>query len=139
MDDRVGPELASTSYAFKSMNKLGISISFGTDSPIEELNPFPGIYCAVTRRDLRGYPEGGHYPEERVSLEEAIDSYTLGGAHIEFSEDRKGRLKAGYLADLVILDRDIFSIPEEEIKDLQVELTMVGGKVVYKKDDRKVS
>lgn len=137
VDDRVGPELASTSYAFKTMNKLGINTSYGTDSPIEELNPFPGIYCAVTRKDLEGYPERGHYPDERVSLEEAIDSYTLGGAHIEFNEDRKGRLKPGYLADLVIIDRDIFTIPEEEIKDLKVELTMVGGRVVYKKDDKK--
>ncbi len=133
VEARVGRELASTSYAFRSMDELGIPTSYGTDAPIEDCNPFPSIYCAVTRKDLKGYPEGGHFPEERVSLSRAIDNYSLASAYSEFKEDIKGRIKPGYLADMIVLDRDIFTIDEDEIKDVKVELTLVGGEVVYKR------
>lgn len=128
-----GKELASTSYAFGSLQRLGAHVSYGTDCPVEACNPFPNIYMAVTRKSREGKPEGGFYPSECVSVSDAIDAYTAGSAYAEFMEDRKGRIKAGYYADLVLLDRDIFTVDPMEIKDIQPEMTMVGGKIVYRR------
>ncbi len=128
-----GKELASTSYAFGSLKRLGAHVSYGTDCPVEACNPFPNIYMAVTRKNREGKPEGGFYPSECVSVSDAIDAYTAGSAYAEFMEDRKGRIKAGYYADLVLLDRDIFTVDPMEIKDIQPEMTMVGGKIVYRR------
>lgn len=131
--DRVGEELADTSYAFGKMDRLGLHISYGTDSPVEDLNTMNNIYCAVTRRDLTGQPSGGWHPEEAVSVERAIDNYTAGGAYNSFEEGKKGLLLPGYMADLAVLDRDIFTVPHEEIKDIKIDMTMVGGQVVFKR------
>ena len=132
VENRCGKELASSSYAFGTMDKLGGYISYGTDCPVESCNPFPNIYSAVTRKDSQGNPASGFYPEESVDIYAAIDAYTAGSAYAEFMEHKKGRIKEGYYADLVILNKDIFTINPLEIKDIQVDLTMVGGKVVYK-------
>ncbi len=134
VEDRVGKELASTSYAFKTLHDLGGHESYGSDSPVEDCNPFPCIYNAMTRQDLQGRPDGGYAPHERVDLETAIDAYTVGSAYNQFQENVKGRLKPGYYADLVILDRDIFTCPVEEIPAIRPLLTMVGGKVVYRQE-----
>ncbi len=128
-----GRELASSSYAFGSLQRMGAHISYGTDCPVEDCNPFPNIYMAVTRKDKAGQPEGGFYPAERVDVADAIDAYTIESAYAEFMEDRKGRIKAGFYADMVLLDRDIFTVDPMEIKDIKPEMTMVGGKVVYSK------
>ncbi len=133
VESRVGKELSSTSYAFNTLAKLGAPVSYGSDAPVENCNPFPCIYCAVTRKDLEGYPKGGFYPQECVDVEQAIDHYTVGSAYAEFKEDVKGRIKPGQYADLIILDHDIFTIPTDEIRDITVELTMMGGKVVFQK------
>lgn len=133
VEARCGKELASTSYAFNTLEKLGAHISYGSDCPVESCNPFPNIYSAVTRKDSKGWPENGFYPNECVDVYTAVDAYTLGSAYAQFMENKKGRIKAGYYADLVVLDRDIFTIDPMEIRDIQVELTMVGGKVVYQK------
>lgn len=130
-EDRCGKELASTSYAFRTMKNLGIHESFGTDSPVEDINPFPNIYSAVTRKDLNGEPEGGFFTGECMDREDAVDAYTCESAYMEFAEKEKGRLKPGYLADLIVLDKDIFTCPEEEIKNIHPVLTMVDGKKVY--------
>lgn len=135
VEARVGKELSSTSYAFNTLYKLGTPISLGTDSPVEDCNPFPNIYCAVTRLRLDGNPVGGFYPNERMDLEDVIDAYTIGSAFNEFKEDFKGRLKPGYVADLIALDRDIFTIDEFEIKGIKVEKTMIDGEFVYEKQD----
>ena len=131
VEELCGKELASTSYAFGSLQRLGAHVSYGTDCPVEACNPFPNIYMAVTRKNREGQPERGFYPSECVSVSDAIDAYTIESAYAEFMEDRKGRIKAGYYADLVLLDRDIFTADPMEIKDIQPEMTMVGGKVVY--------
>ncbi len=128
---RVGEELSSTSYAFRTLQDLGGQISYGTDSPVEDCNPFPNLYCAVVREGLDGDPEGGYYPQERVDIYTAIDAYTIGSAYNEFKEDRKGRIAPGFLADMVVLDRDIFSVPAVEIKDILPLRTIVGGRTVY--------
>ncbi len=131
VESRVGKELASTSYAFNTLYKSGIPVSFGTDSPVEDLNPFPNIYCAVTRQMLNGTPEGGFAHDEKMSVEAAIDSYTIGSAYNEFKESFKGRLKPGYAADLVVLDKDIFTVEHNIIKDIKVEKTMINGEFVF--------
>lgn len=129
--DRCGRELASTSYAFGTMARLGIHMSFGTDCPVEECDPFMNIYEAVNRRDRKGFPEGGFFPEESVDVATAIDAYTGESAYMEFMEDRLGRIRAGHYADMVMLDRDIFGCDPLEIKDISPVLTMVNGRIVY--------
>lgn len=131
VEDRVGAELAGTSYAFGSMHRLGIHMSFGTDSPIEDMNPFENIYCAVTRRTLQGKPEGGFHPEECLDVETAVDAYTIESAYATFEENVKGRLMPGYYADLVILSDDIFTVPHDAIKSIRAVATMVDGRWVH--------
>ncbi|WP_313340345.1 amidohydrolase [Sedimentibacter sp.] len=133
VEQRIGKELASTSYAFNTLNKLCAPISFGTDSPVEDCNPFPNIYCAVTRQRLDGTPVGGYVPVEKLSIEEAIDIYTVGSAYNEFKESFKGRLYKGYAADLVVLNRDIFTVDHNEIKNIKVDLTMIDGEIVFER------
>lgn len=131
VEELCGKELASTSYAFGSLPKKGAHVSYGTDSPVEDCNPFPNIYMAVTRKDKAGNPEGGFYPEECVDVPTAIDAYTIESAYAEFMEDKKGRIKEGYYADMVLLEKDIFTVDPMEIKDMLPVMTMVGGKVVF--------
>ena len=130
---RCGEELSSTSYAFKTLNDLGAHISYGTDSPVENCNPFPNIYSAVTRKDKTGWPEGGFFPQECVDVETAIDAYTIGSAYNEFREDCKGRLKPGFLADMVVLDTDIFTCDPMMIRDILPVMTIVDGQVAWQK------
>ena len=129
--DRVGEELASTSYAFGTLRDQGVHVAFGTDSPVEDMNPFDNLYCAVTRQRKNGEPVGGYGPNERFDMMQAIDAYTLEGAYCEFEENRKGRLLPGYLADLVVLNQDLFTIAPDEIRQTKVLATMVNGRWVY--------
>lgn len=130
---RCGEELSSTSYAFGTMAQLGAHVAYGTDCPVESCNPFPCIYSAVTRKDKYGMPEGGFFPNECVDVETAIDAYTIGSAYAQFMENEKGRIKPGFVADMVMLDKDIFTCDPMEIRDILPVLTMVGGETVYKK------
>lgn len=130
---RCGEELSSTSYAFNTVEELGGHVSYGTDSPVEDCNPFPNIYSAVTRKDKTGWPEGGFFPEECVDVPRAIDAYTIGSAYNEFREKDKGRIQPGYLADLVVLDTDIFTCDPMKIRDILPVMTIVGGEVVYRR------
>ena len=130
---RVGEELVKTSYAFKTMEDLHLHIAYGTDAPVEDFNPFNNIYCAVTRKDLNGFPENGFNPKEKVDLFTAIDAYTIGSAYASFDEHHKGRLFEGYDADLIVLDKDIFEIDDDDIPSVSVTLTLVDGKIVYAK------
>ena len=129
--DRVGEELASTSYAFGTLRDQGVHVAFGTDSPVEDMNPFDNLYCAVTRQRKNGEPVGGYGPNERFDMMQAIDAYTLEGAYCEFEENRKGRLLPGYVADLVVLNQDLFTIAPDEIRRTHVLATMVNGRWVY--------
>ena len=133
LESRVGKELASTSYAFATFPKLGGKVSYGTDAPVENCNPFPCLCAAITRTNSHGQPEGGFMPQEKVDVYDAIDAYTAGSAWCEFAEDVKGRLKPGFLADLVVLDTDIFTCPPQQIRDILPVMTMVGGKIVYQR------
>lgn len=128
---RIGRTRSAIAYDFKSFADAGARIAFGTDWYVEPLNPLLGLYAAVTRQFPDGTPAGGWFPEERISMEAAIEYYTLGSAYAEFAERRKGTLTAGKLADLVILSQDLLTIPPREILDTTPVLTMVGGRIVH--------
>lgn len=130
---RVGEALASTSYAFGTMHRMGIHTSYGTDSPVEDLNSMDNIYCAVARKDLKSHPAEGYYPNEAVEVADAIDMYTLAGAYASSEENVKGRLLPGYYADLAILNDDIFTVDHEMIRSIKVDTTMMGGRIVYQR------
>ncbi|MDR3192312.1 MAG: amidohydrolase [Treponema sp.] len=132
LESRVGPELAASSYAWGTMERLGVPVSYGTDAPISDLNPLLGLSWAVTRQDPgRGFPPGGFCPAERVDLAAAIDAYTAGSAWANFDESLQGRIAPGYWADLAFIDRDIFSLPAEEIHRARVIRTMIAGETVW--------
>jgi len=118
--------------AFKSYLEKGITVAFGSDCPVEDCNPFLGLYCAVTRRDVSGYPSEGFFPKECLDVATAIDCFTVGSAAAEFKEHIKGRIAEGMLADMVVLDRDIFTCDPSEIKDILPVETIAGGRTVYK-------
>lgn len=132
-EKRIGLHRSRWAYAWRSLLNAGAKIAFGTDYAVEPLNPMEGLYAAVTRKDRAGEAGPGWFPEERLTLGEAIELYTLGSAYAQFMEDRKGRIRKGYLADLVLVDRDLFSVPEEEILHARVDVTVVGGKVVFRR------
>ena len=126
---RLGPKRAAYSYAWASFAKKGVVLAFGTDYPVEPVAPFRGLYAAVTRKSEDGKKE--YYPEQKLNMEQAIAAYTTGSAFGEFAEKNKGTLAPGMLADLVVLDTDITSVPPEKILAAKVLRTVVGGKTVY--------
>lgn len=132
-EKRIGRERSKFAYPWKSLLDAGTKIAFSTDYSVEPLNPMEGLYAAVTRKDRMGEEGDGWFPKEKISMEEAIRLYTLGSAYAQFMEDRKGMIKEGYLADMVILDRDLFNIPEDEIMKTMVDYTIVGGKIVFER------
>jgi predicted amidohydrolase YtcJ len=127
--NRLGPERAAHSYAWAEFLSKGVALAFGTDYPVEPITPFRGLYAAVTRQSEDGKKR--YYPEQRLTIDQAIAAYTVGSAYAEFAEKEKGSLQPGMLADFVVLDRDITSIPAEKILDTKVLRTVVGGKTVY--------
>jgi predicted amidohydrolase YtcJ len=132
-EKRIGPERIKTTYAFRSLLDRGARLAFGSDWTVAPLDPLLGIYAAVTRRTLDGKHPGGWVPEERITVEEALRAYTTSNAYGVFAEKNRGKLAPGYLADFVVLDRDLTRVPPETIADAQVVTTVVGGKVVYSK------
>jgi predicted amidohydrolase YtcJ len=126
---RIGPERAKTSYAWKEFLDDGIPLAFGTDYPVEPITPFRGVYVAVTRKNEAGTKE--YFPEQRLTIEQAIAAYTTGSAYAQFAEKEKGTLAPGMLADFVVLDRDLTKVAPPEILKTRVLRTVVGGKTVY--------
>jgi hypothetical protein len=126
-----GPERAQRAWSFHSIQSHGGRLAFGSDWPVVTLNPWKGMQTGITRKTSEGKPEGGFVPKEAVSLEDAIKAYTLGAALAGRREQREGSLEAGKLADLIIVNQDLFKIEPSEIGKTEVLLTMVGGKVVY--------
>ncbi len=132
-EKRIGRDRCRGAYAWQRLLEADAHIAFGTDWPVEPVDPLEGLYAAVTRKDRAGEPGEGWFADQRLTMEEAIELYTLGAAYAEFTEDRKGRIRAGCLADLVIFDRDLLTIPTGEIMDAQVDTTLVGGRIVYQR------
>ena len=127
---RCGAALAGTSYVFGDAVRRGLPVSYGTDAPVESLDPLRNLYAAVTRRPLSG---GAPWqPQQAVTRAQALFCYTQGSAWQEFAEAEKGRLAPGFLADFTVLDRDYFTVPEADIPRLRVQATVTGGQVVYR-------
>jgi predicted amidohydrolase YtcJ len=130
-DKALGPR-ARNAYPFRRLIDGGARLAFGSDVPVETLDVLQGLYAATARRRANGYPEGGWYPEERLTMREAVTAYTIGAAWAEGEESRRGTIEPGKLADLVILSRDIFQGPPEVLLDTRVEGTIVGGAWVHR-------
>lgn len=131
---RLGEARLTGAYAWRSMLDSKASLAFGSDTPVESANPFPGIAAAMTREDGGNQPFGGWQPQQRIGLEQALLAYTRGAAHAAFAEKRFGMLAVGQRADFLIIDRDIFSSRPADIRDARVLETWVGGKRIYAKE-----
>ena len=139
-ENRIGHARAQEgAYAWRKLLDAGTHIAFGTDFAVEPLDPVEGLYSAVTRqtRQPPGLPAGGWLPEERLTIVEAISLYTVGSAYAEFQEKDKGMLEPGKLADLVVWDRDLLTIPPEQILEARPVLTVVGGRAVYEASEQR--
>lgn len=136
MEERIGRERCKGAYAFKSIKDSGAMLCFGTDWPGTSaseypINPMLGLYSAVTRQTLSGEPAGGWFPEQRISIEEAIRAYTYNTAYANFEEKIKGSIEVHKVADLVVLTKNLLQVSPREILDTKVVYTIVGGKIVY--------
>jgi predicted amidohydrolase YtcJ len=129
-EKRIGHDRARYSYAWRSMLEAGAPLAFGTDWPVAPLNPLLGVYAAVTRATLDGKHPEGWFPEQRLTVDEALRAYTQGSAYAAFAEKDKGTLAPGKLADVIVLSDDLSKIEPEKIRNVKVEMMIVGGKLV---------
>jgi predicted amidohydrolase YtcJ len=130
-EKRIGPERIKTTYAFRSLMDSGAIVVFGSDWPVAPLSPLIGIYAAVTRRTIDGKNPNGWMPQERVTVEQAVRAYTFNAAYAEGEEKIKGVIQAGQLADLIVLSRNVFEIDPTLIENVKVDLTFLGGQIIY--------
>jgi predicted amidohydrolase YtcJ len=128
---RLGPDRLHGAYAWNTLEKLGVSLAFGSDFPVESPNPFAGLSAAISRQDMNGQPAGGWRPEERVSLGQALHGFTRGAAYAGFAEGRIGALEAGKWADFIIVDRDISKVDAPALARTNVLESWVAGKKVW--------
>jgi predicted amidohydrolase YtcJ len=131
--DRLGEYRVLGAYSWHTFMAHGVHVPFGTDWPVEPVNPYLGLYAAVTRQNVEGEPAGGWWPEERLSIEDAIRNYTAEGAYASFEERDKGQVAAGMLADLVVHSKDLLAISPAEILHAEADLTVFNGRVVYER------
>jgi predicted amidohydrolase YtcJ len=130
-EKRIGHDRASRTYAFRTFLDHGVRLALGTDWNVAPLNPMVTVYAAVARATLDGKNPNGWFPEQKLTLPEALEAYTMGSAYAEFQENEKGSITPGKLADMVLLSADLFSIAPEKIRDVKVLKTIVGGKVIW--------
>lgn len=130
-EQRVGAERITGAYAWRTVLDKGVPLAAGSDFPVEEVAPLLGIYAAVTRQDATGKPPGGWYPDQKLTLDEAIAAFTSGAAYAEFAETTRGTIATGRAADLTVFDRAL--APDRTLLDTHVQLTIVGGKVVFER------
>jgi predicted amidohydrolase YtcJ len=133
VQQRIGPERIKTTYAFRNLLDTGAPLAFGSDWTVATIDPLWGVYAAVTRRTLDNKNPGGWVPEQRITLAEALKAYTAGNAWGVFAEHQWGTLAPGLDADVVVLDHDLFKMAPESLATARVSVTIVGGKVVYRK------
>jgi predicted amidohydrolase YtcJ len=132
-EGRIGHDRATRTYAFRTFLDHGVRLAFGTDWDVAPLNPMLGLYAAVTRATLDGKNPNGWIPEQKLTITEAVEAYTLGSAYAEFQDKEKGSIAPGKLADLVLLSEDIFTIDPVKIREVKALTTIVGGKVVWER------
>jgi predicted amidohydrolase YtcJ len=132
-EKRIGSSRARNSYPFYSLLKNNVMLTMGSDWTVAPLDPILGIYAAVTRRTLDGKNPEGWIADEKISVAQAVQGYTINAAKAEFSEDLKGSIETGKMADMVVLDQNLFEIDSIEIKDVQVLMTLFNGRIVYQK------
>ncbi|MFM2136397.1 MAG: hypothetical protein RL021_1797 [Bacteroidota bacterium] len=130
-ENRLGKERISNAYSYRQQLDAAGTIAFGTDFPVEKIDPLLTFYAAVVRKDLKGFPEGGFQPGNRIDRKDALRAMTAGAAYSNFEESRKGSLTSGKFADFVILDRDLLTVQEDELSATKVLATYVGGEKVY--------
>ena len=130
-DARLGAGRVDGAYAWRWFQGAKVPLAFGSDFPVAIVNPFWGIYAAITRQDAQGMPPGGWHPEQRLSLDDALRGFTSGAAHAAFAENRAGVLRSGLRADLTIVDRDLFKVSPKELLEAKVVMTVIDGQVVY--------
>lgn len=133
VEDRIGKERARYTYNWKRMIDMGIHVAGGSDCPVEKFDILPNLYSAITRKDLNGYPENGWLPDQKLTIDEALRIFTVEGAYASFEENIKGTLEPGKLADVVVLEKNLYDIQPDEIKDVKVDFTIMDGKVVYER------
>lgn len=131
VEERIGKERATTSYNWKGFLDRGINVAFGSDAPVESPNVFQGIYAAITRKDLIGFPQNGWYKAQQLTLRQALFGYTLGAAYAAYEENIKGSITVGKYADFIVISEDLFNMEPDRIKDIAVEMTFVNGKMVF--------
>jgi predicted amidohydrolase YtcJ len=131
---RVGAKRSRNAYIWRTLLDHQARLAFGSDWPVEPLDPMRGLYSAVTRTSIEfGTPPGGWFPEQRLTMAEAVKLFTVGAAYASFEENLKGRLKPGLMADMVVLSKDIFTAAPQDILATEALWTIVGGRVVYEK------
>lgn len=130
-EGRIGHDRASRTYAFRTFLDHGVRLAFGTDWNVAPLNPMLGIYAAVTRATLDGKNPGGWFPDQKLTVAQAVEAYTMGSAFAEFQDKEKGSITVGKLADMVLWSEDIFTIPPERVREVKPVQTIVGGKTVW--------
>jgi len=131
--NKVWGQRSRYAYAFRTLLEQGTPMAFGSDAPVAPLNPLPGIHAAVTRQNEQGQPEGGWYPEERLTVAQAVQAYTMGPARLSGKAHRQGSITPSKWADLIMLSRNIFEIAPAEIANTQVEMTIFDGQIVFEK------
>jgi predicted amidohydrolase YtcJ len=135
-EDLIGPERTKWSYNWKTMIDKGIHVAGSSDAPVESFEPILGIYAAVTRKDMKGFPCGGWLPEQKLNVHDAVRLYTTGAAYATYEENQKGKLCENFFADFIVMSDDLYTIEPDKIKDVTVERTYVGGRCVYDKNSK---
>jgi len=136
-EKRIGPERIKTTYAFRSLMDSGAVVAFGSDWPVAPLSPLIGIYAAVTRQTIDGKNPNGWIPQEKVTVAQAVRAYTFNAAYAEDEETIKGAIQEGQLADLIVLSKNIFEIDPTQIDNVKVDLTFLGGQIIYDRNAAK--
>jgi predicted amidohydrolase YtcJ len=133
--DRLGEKrIIDGAYVWQKLIQSGAIVTNGTDAPVEPVDPIPSFYASVTRKTLQGTPEGGYESSQKMTRAQALKSYTLDGAYAEFEEDFKGSIEVGKVADFTVFDQNIMEVPEDAILDTKVEMTVLGGKIVFRRE-----
>jgi predicted amidohydrolase YtcJ len=133
--DRLGEDRLVGAYSWHTFLENGVALAFGSDFPVEAVNPLLGIYSAATRQDAKGWPSGGWLPEQRLTRVQALRAFTIGAAYAAYQENEIGSLESGKLADFVVLSEDVMTIPPHEILQTDVVATFLGGRRIYGSPD----